>query len=516
MQSEDAGSDPPPVAPSPPGGSPHGDSMAARSLESLPERWRTVLWRTDIELESPLRVSILLDLAPHDVITLASRAREGLRETFLHTHLEATVRIRCREALSRLGMRARGQLSADEAMALQGHLSSCDHCAPVAADLDRLATDLRGMVATSAPAATAPTATASSAAVPTTTAPSAEVPAASAPPEAVSPQQPATPEISVGTPPTPIETAAVSRRSTGSHSGRHQRKRFNAGVAVLVGLVTVAAIVIVALLGGFGASSPPVDAADNIRLAGTSSTTSEPEPAIHTSADHDLAAQGAPDAKTTSSPGVPTSPSSPHMPATATPSTADVTTALSTAFSTAPTAAPSSATMSTTSASTSSGTATTSTSPPAPRGAVLSAPRFTASAVTATAGDHAAVTFVVSNAGTEPSARQVAALVLPPGVEIVEVGIALQPVAESPRSGAGAPSGTATIDCLGTECSYVVPAGLTASFTLGLDLTSDAVSGAFRLAAPGFPTASVAMTIEPAAASTDRNAPVIAPPDATR
>ncbi|MEJ3742037.1 sigma-70 family RNA polymerase sigma factor [Actinomycetes bacterium KLBMP 9797] len=55
---------------------------AARAFAKLPERWRTVLWHTEIEGEPLARVAPLLGLTPGGVAALAYRARERLREIY--------------------------------------------------------------------------------------------------------------------------------------------------------------------------------------------------------------------------------------------------------------------------------------------------------------------------------------------------------------------------------------------------------------------------------------------------
>ena len=65
--------------------------LATRAFTRLPERWRTVLWRTAVEQESPADVAPLLGLTPNGVSALAYRAREGLRQAYLQEHLSTWV-----------------------------------------------------------------------------------------------------------------------------------------------------------------------------------------------------------------------------------------------------------------------------------------------------------------------------------------------------------------------------------------------------------------------------------------
>jgi len=61
--------------------------LVATAFAQLPERWQAVLWHTQVEGESPAQVGALLGMAPGAVSSLAFRAREGLREAYLQSHL---------------------------------------------------------------------------------------------------------------------------------------------------------------------------------------------------------------------------------------------------------------------------------------------------------------------------------------------------------------------------------------------------------------------------------------------
>ncbi len=50
------------------------------AYESLPDRWRTVLWHLDVEGRKPHELGPLMDLTPNSVSALVYRARAGLRD----------------------------------------------------------------------------------------------------------------------------------------------------------------------------------------------------------------------------------------------------------------------------------------------------------------------------------------------------------------------------------------------------------------------------------------------------
>ncbi|GAA4694564.1 RNA polymerase sigma factor [Phytohabitans rumicis] len=56
--------------------------QAARAFAQLPERWRRVLWHTEVEGEPLASVAPRLGLTPGGVAALAFRARERLRQIY--------------------------------------------------------------------------------------------------------------------------------------------------------------------------------------------------------------------------------------------------------------------------------------------------------------------------------------------------------------------------------------------------------------------------------------------------
>ncbi|WP_280691466.1 sigma-70 family RNA polymerase sigma factor [Kitasatospora sp. GAS204B] len=98
-----------------------------RAFGTLPERWRTVLWRTEVHGEEPARVAETLGLSPNAVSALAYRAREGLRRAYLTQHVRQG-RQRCRRFVERFGAHARGALSEESSRGQEQHLRECGEC----------------------------------------------------------------------------------------------------------------------------------------------------------------------------------------------------------------------------------------------------------------------------------------------------------------------------------------------------------------------------------------------------
>jgi RNA polymerase sigma factor (sigma-70 family) len=112
-------------------------SLAAQAFARLPERWRAVLWHTEIEGQSPAQVAPLLGLTANGVSALAYRAREGLRQAYLQVYLtqpDAQTE-RCQATVDKLGAWTRSGLSRRETAQVETHLDECDRCRALAAEL---------------------------------------------------------------------------------------------------------------------------------------------------------------------------------------------------------------------------------------------------------------------------------------------------------------------------------------------------------------------------------------------
>ncbi|AVZ77025.1 sigma-70 family RNA polymerase sigma factor [Streptomyces lunaelactis] len=113
-------------------------SIVLRAFRSLPERWQAVLWHTVVEEEPATQVGPLLGVGASGVGSLASRAREGLREAYLAAHAEsASVSEECRHYGSLLGAVVR-RTGCRPNKDLDRHLAQCTHCRSALIDLTDL------------------------------------------------------------------------------------------------------------------------------------------------------------------------------------------------------------------------------------------------------------------------------------------------------------------------------------------------------------------------------------------
>ncbi|MEQ4721993.1 sigma-70 family RNA polymerase sigma factor [Nonomuraea sp. B19D2] len=121
-------------------------SLIARAFLSLPERWRAVLWHTEVERCRPAEVAPLLGLSANGVAALAYRAREALRQAYLQIHLGSPPRHDCRPVLGKLGAYVRDGLTRRDAKDVDEHVSGCEECHGVLLELTDVNRGLRVMV----------------------------------------------------------------------------------------------------------------------------------------------------------------------------------------------------------------------------------------------------------------------------------------------------------------------------------------------------------------------------------
>jgi RNA polymerase sigma factor (sigma-70 family) len=118
-------------------------TLTARAFRSLPERWQTVLWYTEVEGMDPHEVAPLMGISANSVAALSYRAREGLRKAWLQAHIsDATASGECQWTMSRLGDHARDGLSARDAQRLTDHLETCAKCTIVSEEVEEVGSHL--------------------------------------------------------------------------------------------------------------------------------------------------------------------------------------------------------------------------------------------------------------------------------------------------------------------------------------------------------------------------------------
>ncbi len=123
------------------------NAAAARAFASLPERWQTVLWHTEVEGQKPAEVAPLLGMTPNSVSALAYRAREGLRQAFLAMHVAVAEDDACGWTHQNLGGYVRNGLSRRDAARVENHIAECRRCAAIYLELTQVNSNLSGVLA---------------------------------------------------------------------------------------------------------------------------------------------------------------------------------------------------------------------------------------------------------------------------------------------------------------------------------------------------------------------------------
>ncbi len=121
-------------------------SLAARAYKDLPERWRAVLWYSEIEQLKPAKFAPMLGLTPNAAAALAVRAREGLRDAYVQAHLERESDPLCQPTVEKLGQYLRGSLSIRETAHVDEHLDSCGRCSALYSELQDSAGGLMAVI----------------------------------------------------------------------------------------------------------------------------------------------------------------------------------------------------------------------------------------------------------------------------------------------------------------------------------------------------------------------------------
>jgi RNA polymerase sigma factor (sigma-70 family) len=122
-------------------------STAATAFASLPERWRTVLWHTEVEEETPAEIAPLLGMSANGVAALAYRAREGLRQAYLRAHLRDVEGRECQATVSKLAGWVRRSVPVPLGRKISRHLEVCADCRARADTLARANQELRASIA---------------------------------------------------------------------------------------------------------------------------------------------------------------------------------------------------------------------------------------------------------------------------------------------------------------------------------------------------------------------------------
>jgi RNA polymerase sigma factor (sigma-70 family) len=119
-------------------------TLITTAFTSLPERWRSVLWQTEVEGEQPAMVAPHFGLSANATAALARRARQGLRAAYLQAHLSVNRGPdSCRAVVEKLGGFTAGSVTGAEAERIKAHLHGCSSCRATQDELRDVCSSLR-------------------------------------------------------------------------------------------------------------------------------------------------------------------------------------------------------------------------------------------------------------------------------------------------------------------------------------------------------------------------------------
>jgi RNA polymerase sigma factor (sigma-70 family) len=117
--------------------------LVRSAFASLPDRWQTVLWQTEVEGQRPHDIAPALGLSANAAAALTYRAREGLREAYLDAHRRADAAPGCGRTLDRLPAYVRGSLGSRGERAVAAHIETCERCLAAYIELIEINSELR-------------------------------------------------------------------------------------------------------------------------------------------------------------------------------------------------------------------------------------------------------------------------------------------------------------------------------------------------------------------------------------
>src|SRR4051794_22503543 len=120
-------------------------NLVSRAFASLSDRWKHVLWQTDIEGRTPRELADELELAPTAVAALAFRAREGLADAYLAAHVTYRPTAQCDREPSELARYVRNRMRSKEQVTFRAHLDQCHRCTEAVEELRVVSRPLRSL-----------------------------------------------------------------------------------------------------------------------------------------------------------------------------------------------------------------------------------------------------------------------------------------------------------------------------------------------------------------------------------
>lgn len=118
--------------------------LVSGAFSTLPGRWQSVLWMTEVEGKRAADIASELDLTPNAAAALSKRAREALSRAWLQAQVDTHGKSReCKWVLGHIGGHVRRSLSSQQQTRVETHLESCDGCERATRRLAHIGSSLR-------------------------------------------------------------------------------------------------------------------------------------------------------------------------------------------------------------------------------------------------------------------------------------------------------------------------------------------------------------------------------------
>jgi len=111
------------------------NQSARRAFQSLPERWRMIIWYLDIEDMQPRDIAPTLGLSPNATVALHRRAKRALRVAYLREQLGKRGSDDCQFTLEYVPAYVSDALTARKKAMFEAHLKTCRWCRGALAEL---------------------------------------------------------------------------------------------------------------------------------------------------------------------------------------------------------------------------------------------------------------------------------------------------------------------------------------------------------------------------------------------
>jgi RNA polymerase sigma factor (sigma-70 family) len=111
--------------------------LLVTAFRGLPERWRQVLWLTEVEGRKPADVGELMGLSAGSAAALAYRARRGLATAYVEAHQSGRVE-RCAMPTAELVAYLTARRAAERCGRVQAHLGTCSSCRDLCRGIDTM------------------------------------------------------------------------------------------------------------------------------------------------------------------------------------------------------------------------------------------------------------------------------------------------------------------------------------------------------------------------------------------